>query len=69
MKKDRTSAKSAIPAKGRSNNEYHARAKGSTAISISMSQELRDKIKAAADADDRSVSQWIALRMRDILEK
>ena len=45
----------------------HDRALGSTNISVSMSEDLRDKIRHAAEKDRRSVSQWIAINIEKIL--
>jgi len=47
----------------------HDRALGSTNISVSMSEDLRDKIRHAAEKDRRSVSQWIAINIEKILDE
>ena len=47
----------------------HDRAPGQTAISVSLSVELRDKIKAAAEADDRMVSNWISRTLKTHFEE
>ncbi len=45
----------------------HDRAAGSTNISVSMSEDLKKKIKDAAEKDRRSVSQWIAINIEKML--
>jgi hypothetical protein len=45
----------------------HDRAAGSTNISVSMSEDLRNKIRLAAEKDRRSVSQWIAINIEKVL--
>lgn len=43
------------------------RAPGKTATSVSLSGELLDKARAAADADGRSFSNWLEKTLREAL--
>jgi len=45
-----------------------SRAEGQTAIGVSMTIELRARIKSAAKNDRRTVSNWIALRCEEYLD-
>lgn len=49
------------------NERNKNRAADSTSLSVSMPKALRDRIKAAAEKDRRSVSQWLAIQMESIL--
>lgn len=40
-----------------------------TAISIKMPQSLRDRIKAAAEAEDRTESSFIRFRIAAVLDE
>lgn len=41
---------------------------GATAhISVRLSPELRDKILKLAKADRRTISQWVALRLEEVI--
>jgi len=46
----------------------HDRAAESCAISVSMSKEFRDRLKAAAKADNRNVSNFITHYLTQILD-
>ena len=47
----------------------HDRAEGQTALTFSLSEELKQKIEAAASLDRRSKSNWIALALEQILSE
>lgn len=45
----------------------HARAAGQTAITISLPKDLYDYICARARAENRSRSNWIVTRLREMM--
>jgi metal-responsive CopG/Arc/MetJ family transcriptional regulator len=45
----------------------HARAPGQTAITVSLPQELYDYICADAKKENRSRSNWIVTRLREMI--
>jgi predicted DNA-binding protein len=38
-------------------------------ISVRISPELKEKIAALAKADRRTISQWVALRLEEVVEE
>lgn len=50
--------------KGRS----HDRSKENTQLSISLPKSLRDRIEAAALAEDRSISSYLRVHLTEILD-
>ena len=39
-----------------------------TVLGVSMSKDLKDRIKALADADDRTMAKWCALQLARIVQ-
>lgn len=54
--------------KGTSNKKKHDRAVGQTAISFSLSSELRKRIEIAAKKDNRPVSNWLQVVVDEALK-
>lgn len=42
---------------------------GNTTLTVSLSQELKERIAEAAAADHRMVSPWCVLRLTEILDR
>lgn len=46
----------------------HDRGEGQTALTFSLSEELKERIEAAAKSERRSKSNWIVLTLEQILK-
>lgn len=47
----------------------HGRAEGKTQTSISLRRELLEAAKAAAEKDNRSLSNWLEILLKEKLEE
>jgi hypothetical protein len=45
------------------------RGPGNTTLTVSLSQELKERIAEAAAADHRMVSPWCVLRLTEVLDR
>jgi hypothetical protein len=50
------------------NKRNHERAEGQVTLSISLSEPLKQKVKAAADSENRSISNWFCTHVEKLLE-
>lgn len=53
----------------RMNEKNHDRAPGQSALTFSLSEELKKRIETAAQSERRSKSNWITLALEEILDR